>query len=268
MESLPDLKSQLVNNKYEDTPLLIQAVSALQPREGEGGPERPDKYDGKIRKQTLEICRYLLDNGADIESVDKYGNTALHIVTKLCNKDIANALVDAGKKLKEPYKFFNAKNANGETAFDMLWNMWFNWNSKLKYRSGFHAMFYGYRIFYLEGEIEYYSFNNDADSLLLNHRDDPAEIRTILKEAGCKASTKTIIIDNFQTIDAVFGNKSTYYALCFTTTALCGMAAVLWYDLLLRNGAMTSAIIGNIGNICSKFFESSDHLIQSSPISK
>lgn len=59
----------------------------------------------------MDLLRYLIDKGGDINVTDEDGDTALHTVEEL----------DVAKKLVEEFKAdFKAKNAEGQTPFEKL----------------------------------------------------------------------------------------------------------------------------------------------------
>lgn len=69
-----------------------------------------------VMHKNKKICQVLLENGACATIPDKKGNTALHLACTQGDSDIINVLLDNTEcDLK-------LKNANEETALDILWN--------------------------------------------------------------------------------------------------------------------------------------------------
>jgi ankyrin repeat protein len=69
-----------------------------------------------VNHKNKEICQLLLENGACVNIPDKKGNTALHLACNMGDADLISVLVDNTEC------DFRLKNANEETALDLLWS--------------------------------------------------------------------------------------------------------------------------------------------------
>ena len=65
-----------------------------------------------IRGDDLEIVKYLLENGADINAKDNYGTTALMKASSNGQLEIVQFLIENGADI-------NIKNNEGKTALDV-----------------------------------------------------------------------------------------------------------------------------------------------------
>ena len=70
-----------------------------------------------IKNYKIDIAKYLIEAGAEVNAKDKKGNTPLHYVK---NKELAEILIEAGANV-------NAKNKYGQTPLTMA-----NINNKLE----------------------------------------------------------------------------------------------------------------------------------------
>jgi DNA-binding beta-propeller fold protein YncE len=65
----------------------------------------------------IEIVRYLIDRGANVEATNDDGNTPLHVAALLCRAEIVQLLLDKGASPR-------TKNKRGETPIDVVSSPW------------------------------------------------------------------------------------------------------------------------------------------------
>ena len=62
--------------------------------------------------RSIDIANMLVNKGANIDAMDKYGNTPLHIASECGSKDLVRYLISRGANK-------DAKNRDGKTAYDL-----------------------------------------------------------------------------------------------------------------------------------------------------
>ena len=62
--------------------------------------------------RSIDIANMLISKGANIDVMDKYGNTPLHIASECGSKDLVRHLISRGANK-------DAKNIDGKTAYDL-----------------------------------------------------------------------------------------------------------------------------------------------------
>jgi len=81
-------------------------------REDEQEHQGEDNLQGAVVRNDLEKVRTFLEEGAEVDSVDKYGFTALHLAADRGYKDIVRLLLDKGANV-------GVKDPDGETAISL-----------------------------------------------------------------------------------------------------------------------------------------------------
>lgn len=236
-----ELRDSLLHTKYHGFTIL-HSIAAVPPIDYE------HPRCGQINGQYATLAQYWIKQGVDITTPDKDGNTALHFALKFCNKGTVEELLTRAKTLRNPGNFLNARNSVGKTALDIFCEHTLPstalGNPKRDY-------------------LSYDAEDNKVITFLYNQRmaTDPItqQMADMLKEVGCKKAEELSAVDNLKSfftaarLTTLFKNSLKDRNLY--VTALCGMTAVLCYDLLIRDSAMTSSIIHRASDVLGKLVE-------------
>jgi hypothetical protein len=65
----------------------------------------------------VDIAKYLIERGADVNAVNRDGNTPLHVAAFLCRAEIVQLLLEKGGSVSK-------KNMRGETPIDVVSSPW------------------------------------------------------------------------------------------------------------------------------------------------
>ena len=120
----------------------------------------------------LELVKYLVEHGADINAKDKSGNTALMIASKDMNLEMVKYLVEHGADV-------NAKNAEGKTA---LYFVYKEENSSITYHINIKERFGACLVGGNGGKEE--KIIEGIEKVIEETKERANEIIKVLKEAG------------------------------------------------------------------------------------